>query len=113
MLLVGCVEPNRKPSKPQPKTSTLEQIAFDSFQKRDTLRGERLLKLADDIEAGKVKYDKPIMQAWSEIGATSSEESWKPVAEAAAKQLDTGEFDAKKAAEATRSIGRASLKAGK
>lgn len=113
LLAIGCAPPS-KPSnkKPTPAANTLEQIAYESFQRRDILRAEKLFQLADDIEAGKIKYDGPVMDAWAKIGAQASEESWKPAAAKAASQLDGGSYDAKKIAEATRQVARGSRLAG-
>ena len=82
LLFIGCVADVAAPKKPPPKQNTLEQIAFESFQKRDTLRAAKLRALKG------TKYDGKRMQAIEQAGADASTETWKRVAEALAKRLD-------------------------
>jgi len=82
LLFAGCVADVAASKKPPPKTNTLEQIAFESFQRRDVLRAAKLRALKG------TKYDGKRMQAIEQAGAEASTETWKRVAEALAKRLD-------------------------
>jgi len=87
-LSIGCTQPTggggtKKPVQPNPvKETRLEQLAFESFQKRDELRAKNLREMRG------VKYDARRMEAIAEAGSRASVESWKPVAEELAKRLD-------------------------
>ena len=83
-FVVGCVaQPGAKPAKPKPGAkTTLGQIAFESFQKRDIVRAEKLRALKG------TKYDGKRMEAIAKAGADASQETWEPVAKALANVLD-------------------------
>lgn len=87
LLTVGCTQPSgegKKPIKPAPSKETrLEQLAFESFQKRDELRAKNLRELRN------IRFDAKRMEAIAEAGSKASIESWKPVAEELAKRLDS------------------------
>ena len=89
VALVGCLVKSGavKPPKPSGK-ATLETLAYDSFQNRDRIRAVKLRAVADDIKAGRLKYDGPVMAAVESAGAEASKESWKPVADQLAKLLN-------------------------
>lgn len=83
--VVGCmVQPNNKtPVKPKPGTkATLESIAYESFQKRDIVRAEKLRALKG------TRFDGQRMEAIAKAGADASQETWEPTAKALAKRLD-------------------------
>lgn len=116
-FVVGCVAqsgPGGKKSSPKkPAGTTLSAIAFDSFQKRDRLRAEKLRRLADDVKAGRLKYDGPVMDAISKAGAEASEETWKPVADKLQALLGDGaKLDAGKCEKAIRDLADGAEKAG-
>lgn len=85
-LLIGCTQPTggggKKPTPPPAKETRLEQLAFESFQKRDELRAKNLREMRN------VRFDAKRMEAIAEAGSKASIESWKPVAEELAKRLD-------------------------
>ena len=83
MLVCGCLVQPGGTTKPKPGKQTLEQLAFESFQKRDTVRAEKLRALKG------TKYDGKRMDAIAKAGAEASQETWEPVAKALAKMLDT------------------------
>jgi hypothetical protein len=114
LLLIGCVgQPGQKARDNKP-SSSLEQIAYESFQKRDALRSEKLMAVADRIKSGELKYDGPIQKAIEEAGAQASQETWKPVAEKLQQLLGGGEkLDAAKAEQAVRDIARGAARASK
>ncbi len=119
-FVAGCVaQPGTNgPAKPKPSTkkpagTTLSSLAFDSFQKRDRLRAEKLRRIADDVNAGRLKYDGPVIESIAKAGAEASEESWKPVADALAKLLGDGEkLDAAKCEKAIRDVADGAERAG-
>lgn len=84
----GCTQPSggggsKKPTPGPAKVSRLEQLAFESFQKRDELRAKNLRELRG------TRFDAKRMEAIAEAGSRASIESWKPVAEELAKRLDS------------------------
>ena len=115
-FVCGCVSQSGK-SKPKPKKpagTTLSAIAFDSFQARDRLRAEKLRRVADDVKAGRLKYDGPVMEAIEKVGAEASRESWQPVADQLAKLLGEGSnLDATKCEQAIRDLADGAERAGK
>lgn len=119
-FVLGCVvQPGTtppakpKPSAKRPSGNSLSSIAFDSFQKRDRLRAEKLRRIADEVNAGRLKYDGPVMEAIAKAGSEASEETWKPVADALAKLLGDGEtLDAAKCEKAIRELADGAEKAG-
>jgi hypothetical protein len=119
--LVGCVvqsdgvvSPAKpKPSPKRPADQTLAARAFDSFQKRDRLRAEKLRRVADDVRDGRLKYDGPVMEAIERAGADASRETWQPVADALSKLLGSGQtLDAAKCEQAIRELADGAEKAG-
>ena len=102
LLVAGCIEPAgrsrpdaKKPSQDRVSdASSLEQLAFESFQQRDRLRAQKLRALKG------TKYDVKRQDAIAEAGAAASEESWAPVREALSRKLagipqsDQAAFDA-------------------
>lgn len=81
----GCVvQPSGKtPAKPKPGAkATLESIAFESFQKRDTVRAEKLRALKG------TRFDGKRMEAIAKAGADASQETWEPVAKSLSNVLD-------------------------
>lgn len=90
VLLAGCVQPvdNSGGKKPDgrtvhPPSGSLEQIAYESFQRRDIIRAEKLRSLKG------VKYDSKRQEEIERAGAEASRETWAPVADALAKRLDS------------------------
>lgn len=85
VLIVGCIAPpsGTTPAKPKSGTkATLEQVAFEAFQKRDIVRAEKLRALKG------TKYDGRRMEAIAKAGADASQETWEPVAKSLATVLD-------------------------
>jgi len=86
LLSAGCTQPTggggKKPAPSPVKETRLEQLAFESFQKRDELRAKNLREMKS------IKYDSKRLEAIAEAGSKASIESWKPVAEELAKRLD-------------------------
>ena len=70
--------------------------------------------MADDIKAGRLKYDGPVMAAVESAGAEASKESWQPVADQLGKLLNDGKkLDAAKCEQAIRDIAAGAERAGK
>lgn len=108
LLITGCVADVAEPKKPSPRANTLEQIAFESFQKRDVLRAAKLRALKG------TKYDGKRIQAIEQAGAEASTESWKRVADALAKRLDELPQDDQAAFDAViEELAKAAERAGK
>ena len=83
LLIGGCVvQPGTSGDNPKPGKQTLEAIAFESFQKRDVVRAEKLRGLKG------TKYDGKRMESIAKAGADASQETWEPVAKALAGVLD-------------------------
>ena len=118
LICAGCVAQtdSGKTTKPKPKPigkQTLADLAYESFQQRDGVRAKKLREAADEIDAGKLKYDGPCMDRMAEIGAQSSEQTWKPTAEKAQEIMSGEKWDAVKAAKVFRDIADGSERAGK
>lgn len=88
LVVIGCAEPkqSKREGKTEPEVvnSSLEQIAFEAFQKRDRLRAKYLL----EAKGKGTKYDIKRQEVIAEIGARASEESWAPVAAELSRRLD-------------------------
>lgn len=82
LLVCGCLVQPGGNTKPKPGKQTLEQLAFESFQKRDLVRAEKLRALKG------TKYDGQRIAAIAKAGADASQETWEPVAKALANVLD-------------------------
>jgi len=81
----GCVDGGTtgdNTPKPVVGKKTLEQVAFDAFQRRDVVRAEKLRALKG------TKYDGNRMAAIAKAGADASQETWEPVAKQLAAVLD-------------------------
>ncbi len=118
-FVIGCVaQPGtnknaKKPAAKKPAVSTLASLAFESFQKRDRLRAEKLRRIADDVNSGRLKYDGPVMEAIEKAGADASRETYQPVANALAKLLGDGEkLDAMNCEQALRQLADGAERAG-
>lgn len=83
-LSFGCIDQGTlTPNKPKPGAKqTLEQVAFEAFQKRDIVRAEKLRALKG------TKYDGKRQEAIAKAGADAAQETWEPVAKALAGVLD-------------------------
>jgi len=84
-IVGGCIaQPGgTKPAKPKPGTKqTLDQIAFESFQRRDVVRAEKLRALKG------TRFDGKRQDAIAKAGADASQETWEPVAKALSAVLD-------------------------
>lgn len=82
-IVGGCIAQPGNNTKPKPGAKqTLEQIAFDAFQKRDTVRAAKLRALKG------TKYDGKRQDAIAQAGKEASEETWEPVAKSLANVLD-------------------------
>lgn len=108
----GCTQPKNgdthKPSPSPVKQTKLEQIAFESFQKRDALRAQNLRSLKG------VRFDAKRMAAIAEAGSKASIESWRPVAEELASRLDSVPQDDQSAFDAVlEELARAAERASK
>jgi len=89
-LCFGCVDQGTdrktKPTKPKKQiaATSIEDLAYQSFQNRDKLRAEKLRALKGQGH----KYDAKRMALIEQAGADASRESWKPVTEAIAKKMN-------------------------
>jgi len=109
-IVGGCIaQPGGKTVKPKPGgKATLEQIAFESFQKRDIVRAEKLRALKG------TRFDGKRMDAIAKAGADASQETWEPVAKALANVLDKVPQDDQAAFDAVlEQLARGSERAGK
>lgn len=112
LCLTGCVQTS-KPNKPIPNgTVSLEETAYQSFQNADLLRAELLLKAADDIDAGRLKYDKPCQDRMADIFKSSVEKTWGPTAKALQDTVGEGDWNAAKMSAAFRQLAAGSRRAG-
>lgn len=109
LLVCGCLAQPGKNTKPTPSgKQTLEQIAFESFQRRDLVRAEKLRALKG------TKYDGKRQEAIAKAGAEASEETWEPVAKALANVLDKVPQDDQAAFDnVLESLAKAAERAGK
>ena len=89
LFSLGCTQPSggekKRPQdnlKPVAGETRLEKLAYESFQKRDSIRAKNLRDLKG------VRFDAKRQQAIAEAGSKASIESWKPVAEELSKRLD-------------------------
>lgn len=86
-VVCGCLAGQSGPKSAKPKkpatATTIEQVAFDSFQQRDVVRAAKLRALKG------TRFDGKRMDAIAKAGAEASEETWKPVAAMLAKKLDS------------------------
>ena len=110
-IIGGCIaQPGgSKPTKPKPGTKqTLDQIAFDSFQRRDLVRAEKLRAIKG------TKFDGKRMEAIARAGADASSETWEPVAKALSAALDKIPQDDQAAFDAVlEQLARGAQRAGK
>lgn len=114
LLICGClVQPSKDGDTPKPGKQTLEQIAFESFQKRDLVRADLIDEAIKDIEEDRLKYDGPCMDRLAKIGAEASETTWKPAAVVAQSVMVGERWEKQKAIKVFKSIRDASRRAGK
>jgi hypothetical protein len=116
-MFAGCLAQPlaKRPHNPDTNAVTLSDFAYQSFRKRDRLRAVKLRAIAEDVKAGRLKYDGPVMEAIEQAGAEASRESWQPVADQLAKLLnDRGKkLDAAKCEQALRELADGAERAGK
>ena len=120
VLLSGCVQPIDpaqpvKPDERKPVAGSMSDIVYRSLQDRDLVRAKKLTQLADDIAAGRVKYDNAIMKRIEQIGADASRETWVPVSQKLARTLDGDPdkpLDQAAAVKAVRELATGSERAG-
>ena len=106
--VAGCLAQPGAAKPKKPVAATIEQVAFDSFQKRDVVRAAKLRAIKG------TKYDGKRMEAIAKAGAEASEETWRPVAEMLAKKLDAIPQDDQAAFDAVvEQIATAAERAGK
>jgi len=111
-LVIGCAaqsgkQPTKKKKDTKPVAKNLEQIAYESFQARDVLRAEKLRALKG------TKFDGKRIDAIAKAGAEASEETWKPVATALSRKLDSIPQDDQEAFDAVlEQLAKAAEKAG-
>jgi len=107
VVLAGClVQPGK--TTPKPGKQTLEQVAFEAFQKRDIVRADKLRALKG------TRFDGKRMDAIAKAGADASQETWEPVAKALAGVLDKVPQDDQSAFDnVLESLAKAAERAGK
>ena len=116
MVVGGCVvQPSGKaPAKPKPGAkATLENVAFDAFQKRDIVRADLIDAAIKDIQEDRLKYDGPCMERLAKIGAEASEATWKPAANSAQSVMAGDKWSKEKAIKVFEAIRDGSRRAGK
>lgn len=114
LLVCGClVQPGKDGDAPKPGKQTLEQLAFESFQKRDLVRADLIDAAIKDIEEDRLKYDGPCMERLAKIGAEASETTWKPTATAAQSVMAGDKWEKEKAIKVFKAVRDGSRRAGK
>lgn len=113
----GCTQPVngvRKETDDDPVILSLRALAEKACQDRDRIAGERIVKLAGEVETGKVRFDGPLLDQIKKINTDATIQCFSELEIKLKASLDPAEkkFSEKKVASALREYGMGRVDAG-